>query len=204
MDSNEQPSWTGGDGPDKEKMEQVRNRVARWPFGLVEGPKEIRVNADLRHDDRFGPDVLPSSARPRRRPRSRTSLSRPMPNPLNPPPPRHRRSPAKPRTRSSLRSTLHRLHRPARRRTPSASWEFRAADRPGSRRPPNHHQVLTFPPASGPRPKETLTVGQPLPTRRRRRPRASRTLPPPSQTTTTQIACSRASSASPSTRIACR
>lgn len=24
MDPNEQPSWTGGDGPDKEKMEQVR------------------------------------------------------------------------------------------------------------------------------------------------------------------------------------
>lgn len=24
MDPNEQPSWTGGDGPDREKMAQVR------------------------------------------------------------------------------------------------------------------------------------------------------------------------------------
>lgn len=39
MDPNEQPSWTGADGPDKEKMEQVS-----YPSAELWSPSWLLIN----------------------------------------------------------------------------------------------------------------------------------------------------------------
>jgi ubiquitin conjugation factor E4 B len=90
MDSNEQPSWTGGDGPDKEKMEQIRaRRLAKLGTSSTAPPKPDESkspDAESPKPAAASPSSKPSEAEDPKQPKiniTPASSSSSTPNPFS-------------------------------------------------------------------------------------------------------------------------